>query len=70
MKTKRVSNGFRSGSALVDFLAGRLGAPECWPNDCETTPNVYRVRRSEHLTCDAYGHTRPVNAAPLNESNE
>ena len=22
-----------AGSALLDFIAGRLGAPGCWPND-------------------------------------
>ena len=24
---------FRAGSALREFLAGRLGAPACWPNE-------------------------------------
>jgi hypothetical protein len=24
---------FRAGSALREFVAGRLGAPGCWPND-------------------------------------
>lgn len=23
---------FRAGSALLEFIAGRLGAPACWPN--------------------------------------
>jgi len=24
---------FRAGSALREFIAGRLGAPACWPNE-------------------------------------
>jgi hypothetical protein len=67
MKIKNVRNRFRAGSALVDFLAGRLGAPECWPDEIESTPTVDRVRQSKYLTCDAYGHTRPGNAEPFNK---
>jgi hypothetical protein len=24
---------FTAGSALLEFIAGRLGAPACWPNE-------------------------------------
>jgi hypothetical protein len=24
---------FKAGSALLEFIAGRLGAPACWPNE-------------------------------------
>jgi hypothetical protein len=24
---------FKAGSALSEFMAGRLGAPDCWPNE-------------------------------------
>lgn len=24
---------FRAGSALLEFIAGRLGAPACWPSE-------------------------------------
>ena len=27
------SSHFRAGSALLEFIAGRLGAPACWPNE-------------------------------------
>jgi hypothetical protein len=67
MKIKNIRNRFQAGSALVDFLAGRLGAPECWADEFESRPTVDRVRQSKHLTCDTYGHTRPGNTEPFNK---
>jgi hypothetical protein len=63
MKTMNMPDAAQAGSALVEFLAGRLGAPECWPNDNIIQPAVNRVRK--HLTCDAYGHVRPTTAVHL-----
>jgi len=62
-----MSDRFRADSALVQFLQGRLGAPECWPDGGTVKPAVIRNRQAKHLTSDAYGHTRPANAASFNE---
>ena len=50
MKTIDIPNHFRTDSALAEFLAGRLGAPKCWSNDCKVKPTVIRVRRTKRLT--------------------
>jgi len=50
MKTMNMAEHFRTGSALFEFLAGRLGAPECWINDCKAKATVSRVRRTQHVT--------------------
>ena len=42
MKTTNMSDHLRTGSALVEFLADRLGAPDCWPDDCNVKPTVIR----------------------------
>ena len=34
---------FDAGSALREFLAGRLGAPGCWPNEPHRTRTFLRV---------------------------
>jgi hypothetical protein len=31
------SSHFTAGSALLEFLAGRLGAPGCWPEEARAT---------------------------------
>jgi len=49
MKETNVPNHFEAGTALAEFLAGRLGAPECWPNDCKVKPTVIRIRRSKQM---------------------
>jgi hypothetical protein len=36
-------------SALSDFMAGRLGSSEWWPNDWKVKPTVIRVRRTKHV---------------------
>jgi hypothetical protein len=38
-----------ASSALFEFMAGRLGSPEWWPNDCKVKPTVIRVRRTKHV---------------------
>jgi hypothetical protein len=65
-----MSDYFRAGSALREFLAGRLGAPECWPNDYKGQPAVTRLPRTKHLTSDAYGHTHPARGASFNRINK
>jgi hypothetical protein len=40
----------RAGSALSEYMAGRLGSPEWWPHDCRVKPTVIRVRRTKHAT--------------------
>jgi hypothetical protein len=40
MRTMNMAEHFRTGSALLEFLAGRLGAPDCWPNDCKVQATV------------------------------
>jgi hypothetical protein len=42
MKTMNMPDHFGTNSALVEFLAGRLGAPECWPDDCKVKATVTR----------------------------
>ena len=34
---------FDAGSALREFLAGRLGAPGCWPDETNRTRTFLRV---------------------------
>jgi hypothetical protein len=34
---------FTAGSALSEFLAGRLGAPSCWPDESHPTSTLLRV---------------------------
>lgn len=60
MKTMNVSDHFRTGSALAEFLAGRLGAPEWWPNDCKVKPTVIRVRRTKRVTRSEPTASRPA----------
>jgi len=50
MKTMNMPDHFGTGSALVEFLAGRMGAPECWPDDCKVKATVTRGRRTKHGT--------------------
>lgn len=33
---------FNAGSALTEFLAGRLGAPGCWPDENHRTSHLPR----------------------------
>jgi hypothetical protein len=56
MKTMNMAEHFRTGSALREFLAGRLGAPACWTNDCKAKATVSRAHRTKHVT-------RPIPAA-------
>jgi hypothetical protein len=37
------SGHFTAGSALTEFLAGRLGAPGCWPDENHRTSIFLRV---------------------------
>lgn len=50
MKTMNMAEHFRTGSALLEFLGGRLGAPACWANDFKPKATVSRVRRTQHVT--------------------
>ncbi len=50
MKIINMSDHFRTGSALLEFLAGRLGAPECWPNECRVKSTIIRASRTKHIT--------------------
>ena len=50
MKTMNMPDRFGTGSALVEFLAGRLGAPECWPDDGKVKATVIRGRGMKHGT--------------------
>jgi hypothetical protein len=50
MKTINIPDHFRTGSALIEFLAGRLGTPECWTNDCKAKATVSHVRGTQHVT--------------------
>jgi hypothetical protein len=43
MKTLNMPKYFRPDSALLEFLEGRLGAPDCWPNDREAKASANRV---------------------------
>ncbi len=54
MKTMNMPDHFGTGSALVEFLAGRLGTPECWPDDCKVKATVIRGHLIKDGTpCDA-----------------
>jgi hypothetical protein len=50
MKTMKITEHFQTGSALLEFLAGRLGAPECWPSDRQANATIDGVRRTQHVT--------------------
>lgn len=50
MSAKNMPDHFRAGSALAEFMAGRLGAPDCWPNDCKIAAAVIRVRPTKQVT--------------------
>ena len=50
METTNMSDHFRIDSALVEFLTGRLGAPDCWPDHWNVKPPVIRARRTEQVT--------------------
>jgi hypothetical protein len=50
MKPIKMSDHLQAGSALAEFLAGRLGAPECWPADCKVTPTVIAAARRKQQT--------------------
>lgn len=47
MKLMSMPDRLQSGSALAEFLAGRLGAPECWPDPHEQPPNFIRGRETD-----------------------
>jgi len=60
MKTMNISDHFRAGSALLEFLADRLGAPNCWPNDCKVKTTVFRMRKAKHVTVSGPIASRPL----------
>ncbi len=55
MKTIKMSDHLQAGSALAEFLAGRLGAPECWPANCEVKPTVIAAARRKLQTAAENG---------------
>jgi hypothetical protein len=65
MKTMNTRNHFRAGSALAEFLAGRLGAPDCWPNDCKIEPTLIRVSRMEGVTLSKAAATETSESTDL-----
>jgi hypothetical protein len=50
MKTINIPDHFRNSSTLFEFLAGELGAPDCWTNDCKAKATFSRGRRNQHVT--------------------
>jgi len=52
MKTMNMPDRFGTGSALIEFLAGHLGAPECWPDKSQVTATVICCRGTKHNTPD------------------
>jgi hypothetical protein len=53
----------KAGSALTEFLAGRLGAPGCWPNEHHGTshfPSVLDERSSIQRWENEGGKTVPM----------
>jgi ribosomal subunit interface protein len=77
MKTINMPHHFGTGSALVEFLAGRLGAPECWPDDYKVkaalaTAQSNRVRHVErqhrgraHIPARDERNTIDMNKLPI-----
>ena len=60
MKTMNTPKHFGTGSTLAEFLAGRLGAPECWPNDFKVKTNVIRARRTKQVTLSKAAESRSL----------
>jgi hypothetical protein len=54
MKAIKLFDHFQTRSALAEFLAGRLGAPECWPSDCKVKPSLIHLRRSKEMTLSSH----------------
>jgi hypothetical protein len=48
MNSTNMPDYFSAGSALREFLAGRLGAPECWPDGCKFKTPAIRNQRLVH----------------------
>ena len=45
---------FNTGSALSEFLAGRLGAPGCWPAENGTRPVAARAQDNSRYAIDRW----------------
>lgn len=61
---------FKAGSALREFIAGRLGSPGCWPNEsCRTLvpPPTEEARSIQRWETEG-GRTIGASALPENRS--
>lgn len=56
METTNMSHHFRIDSALVEFLMGRLGAPDSWPDHWNVKPIVIQARRTEQVAAVRAAH--------------